>query len=85
MNSNLGEQGHQHKSSCSHSVCLDHKTKADNKICEVLKSPKTTSHNPRWTFPSVKHFTTITSDKAGIWIKGLKKDDDSMEINDMLI
>lgn len=66
MNCNLREQAHQHKSSCPHSLCLDHKTKADNTICKVLKSPNSTSHNLRCTFPSAKHFTTITGDKAGI-------------------
>lgn len=85
MNCNLGEQTHQHNSSHPHSQSLDCKTTADNMIRKVLKSPSSTSHNLRCTFPSAKHFATITGDKAGIWIKGLRKDDDSTEINHTLI
>lgn len=85
MNSNLGEHAHQSNSSCPRSQWLDCKNKADNTICKVLKSPNSTSHKLRCTFPSDKHFPTITGDKAGIWIKGLRKDDDSIEINHTLI
>lgn len=85
MNCKLGEQAHQHNSSCPHSQCFDRKNKADNTICKVLKSPNSTSHNPRCTFPSAKHFPTITGDKADIRIKGLRKGDDSTEINHTLI
>ena len=85
MNGKLGEQAHQHHSSCPHSQRLDRKNKADNTICKVLKTPNSTSHNLRCTFPSAKRFPTITGDKAGIWIKGFRKDDDSTEINHTLI